>query len=125
MQGLFYEAESPWLFLFLTVILGGAAAFQTGRAVAQTWRPLWLLLFYSMVIALAVRFLHYALFQETLISLQFYIVDTLVCLIAASIGYRLSRASQMARRYCWAYERHGPFGWRAKIVPAPAPETSL
>jgi len=124
MQGLFYEAESPWLFLFLTVILGGAAAFQTGRAVAQTWRPLWLLLFYSMVIALAVRFLHYALFQETLVSLQFYIVDTLVCLIAAAIGYRLARASQMARRYRWAYERHGPFGWRARTAPASGPETN-
>jgi hypothetical protein len=118
MQGLLYEAESPWLFLFLTVILGGSAAFQTGRAVAQTWRPLWLLLVYAMLVAAAVRFLHYALFQETLISLQFYLTDTLVCLIAASIGYRLNRASQMARRYRWAYERHGPFGWRTKAASA-------
>jgi hypothetical protein len=37
------------------------------------------------------------------------------------MGFRLSRARQRARRYRWAYQRHGLFGWRA--VASPAPET--
>ena len=114
MTGLLYEAESPWLFLFVTVILGGVAAFQAGRAAAQTWRPLWVLIVYALLLGAAVRFLHFALFQETLLSVQFYIVDVLVCLAAAFIGWRMKRASQMARQYSWVYQKSGPFGWHEK-----------
>ena len=46
------------------LVLGGAAAFATGRAIAKTWSPLWLILPAMIVLAAAVRFLHFALFQE-------------------------------------------------------------
>ena len=35
------EASPFWVFLLLTVILGGGAAFLTGRAIAAAWRPWW------------------------------------------------------------------------------------
>jgi hypothetical protein len=38
-----YEAgpQGLWIFLLATVALGGLAALATGRALAQTWRPIW------------------------------------------------------------------------------------
>ena len=41
MQGILYEEPSIWLFLLITVIMGGWAAWMTGRAIALTWRPFW------------------------------------------------------------------------------------
>ncbi len=41
MQGILYEEQSIWLFLLVTVCMGGWAAWMTGRAVAITWRPFW------------------------------------------------------------------------------------
>src|SRR5439155_18079910 len=38
MQGILYEEASIWHFLFVTWLLGGGAAWMTGKAVAQTWR---------------------------------------------------------------------------------------
>jgi hypothetical protein len=59
-----------------------------------------------------VRFFHYALFHEPMISLQNYIVDFAVVLVAASFGYRMLRARQMAQQYHWLFRRTGLLGWR-------------
>jgi hypothetical protein len=101
-----------WVFLLVTVTIGGAGAFLSGRAIAQTWRPFWHLPLYMLAIAIAVRFFHYALFDEVLLSLRNFIVDFAVVLAAATLGYRLVRASQMARQYHWLLQRKGLFGWR-------------
>ena len=50
-------------------MLGGAAALATGRALAKTWSPLAMLTPYMVVLAAAVRFLHFSLFGELLLSL--------------------------------------------------------
>lgn len=107
-----YDTSNVWVALLVTVILGGSAAFMTGRALAQTWRPYWHLPLYMLPIAAAVRFFHYALFEEPLLSLQNYVVDLTVVLLAASIGYRLLRARQMAEQYHWLFRRNGLLHWR-------------
>ncbi len=38
MQGILYEEPSFWLFFLITCLLGGWAAWMTGRACASTWR---------------------------------------------------------------------------------------
>jgi hypothetical protein len=43
----------------------------------------------------------------------------LVTILAASAGYRIVRAGQMATRYGWLFDRAGPFGWRRKSVIKP------
>ncbi len=116
MSGLLYEADTPWVFLILTVILGGAAAFQTGRASAQTWRPVHQLVLYAIGLAVAVHFLHFALFGETLLSLQYYLIDFVVLFVASLLGWRIKRAKQMATQYSWLYESAGNFNWRAKAA---------
>jgi hypothetical protein len=106
-----YDTGNGWVFLLVTVMMGGAAAFLSGRAVAQTWRPYWLILIYTLPIAAAVRFFHYALFAEPLLSLQNYLVDAALVLAAASLGYRLLRSRQMALQYHWLFRRSGLLRW--------------
>jgi hypothetical protein len=63
-------------------------------------------------IAAAVRFFHYALFEEPLLSIPSFVVDFAVTLLAAGFGYRLTRARQMVRQYGWLYRRTGLLRWR-------------
>ncbi len=116
MGGLLY-ADTPsglWVFLALTIVLGGAAAVATGRAIAQTWRPIWNLLPYMLILSAAIQFLHYALFAEHLLSIQFYLVTVVITLIAAWLGYHRMRVLQMSTQYSWAFSRTGPLGWSEK-----------
>jgi hypothetical protein len=99
-------------FLLVTVFLGGGAAWLTGRAVALTWRSWWQLFLYAVLLGLAVRFIHFALFGGTLLSVRFYLVDLAILLALGSIGYRLTRTSQMVGQYSWLYSRSGPLSWR-------------
>ena len=114
MQGILYEEPSIWLFLLVTLILGGGAAWMTGRALALTWRPYWQCLVYVLLLGGAVRFLHYALFGGTLLSAHYYLVDTAVLLGVATLGFRHTRARQMTTQYRWLYERSGPLSWRER-----------
>jgi hypothetical protein len=114
MQGILYEEHSAFLFILVTVLMGGAAAWQTGQAVAKTWGEIWKLVAYCLLLGVAVRFLHYALFQGTLLSLKYYAVDTAIVLAAGFLGWRIKRAAQMATQYPWEYRRAGPFGWARK-----------
>ena len=114
MQGILYEETSVWQFFFVTCLLGGWAAWMTGRACAQTWRPYVSLVIYLLALGLAVRFIHHALFEATMFSLQYYIVDTIILVALGSLGYRYTRTKQMITQYHWLYERTSPLGWRAR-----------
>ena len=92
MQGILYEEQSIWLFLLVTVIMGGAAAWASGKSIAQTWRPAWQVIPYMIVLGLAVRFIHFALFEGHLIAPQYYLVDTVILLISGLLGFRFKRA---------------------------------
>ena len=116
MQGILYEEPSFWLFGLVTVLMGGWAAWMTGRAIALTWRRYWNLILYLVLLAAVVRFIHYALFSGTLVSLHYYIVDAIVILIIGSLGFRYYRARQITRQYRWLYERTGPFSWRERTA---------
>ena len=110
------------VFFVLTVLIAGGAAFATGRAHALGWRPYWLLVVYVCLLGMADRFLHWGLFQDKpldvykgdLLSVQFYLIDTLIVFGAANLAYRLTRARQMATQYGWLYQRTGPFTWRTR-----------
>jgi Domain of unknown function (DUF6867) len=114
MQGILHEEGSFGVFLLVTVILGGGAAFLAGRAVAMTWRPWWQVAAYMLILGAAVRFIHYALFQGTLLSLHYYSVDTLVCMVAGYFGFRCQRVRQMITQYRWINTPGGAMRWRRK-----------
>jgi hypothetical protein len=100
------------VFLLLTVFIGGGAAFLAGRGLAKGWKPHWRVFFYMALLAGAVRFFHYALFDGNLRSLYYYLVTYVVLLAAASLGYRTMRTTQMVTQYRWLYERTSPLTWR-------------
>jgi hypothetical protein len=81
---------------------------------AQKWRPLWQAVVYMLLLGVAVRFFHYALFEEPLISPYYFIVDCIFLIAAALLGYRLKRTSQMTTQYRWIYEKTSPFTWRER-----------
>lgn len=98
-------------FFIVTVVLGGGAAWLSGSAIAETWRPYAQVLTSMLLLAAAVRFIHYALFAGTLLSLNFYLVDFAILAALASLGYRRMRVRQMATQYGWIYARRGFLGW--------------
>jgi hypothetical protein len=63
----------------------------------------------------AVRFVHFSLFEATLLALPSYAADTLYLLLVGALAWRITRANQMVRQYSWLYERTGPLTWRARL----------
>ena len=85
-MGIIYET-SFWAFFFVTLLAGGGAAFAIGRAAAQGWKPFWQAAIYTMMLGVAIRFLHFGLFagaalaswraaQGNMHSPHYYATDT-------------------------------------------------
>lgn len=110
----FLIEQNTWVFLFLTVILAGGAAYMAGRSLASGWQSISLLLAYMIPFTAALRFLHYALFQAQLTSLLYFISHGAILAGFALLGYRITRVNQMTEKYPWLYEKVSPFGWRNK-----------
>lgn len=102
------------VFLGVTVSLMGFTAFMTGQALANTWKPMWHAIVYSVLLGFADRFLTFALFEGELLSLSGYVVDTAVLTAIALFAYRMSQARKMVSQYPWLYDSAGLFGWRPK-----------
>ena len=111
---LIYEEGSFSVFLLVSVILGGGAAFLAGRAIAETWRPWWQVVAYSLILGAAVRFFHFSLFSGTLLSGHYYLIDSAVCMAFGFLGFRAARAAQMVTQYRWINEPHGLLRWRRR-----------
>jgi hypothetical protein len=103
------------VFLGLTVVLMGGAAYMTGQALGATWRPLWMMFLYCLLLGCADRFLTFALFQGALFSLAGYALDTAVITAIGFTAFRLTRARKMGTQYPWLYQRSGPFSWSARV----------
>jgi hypothetical protein len=104
--------DSLRVFVILTVVIGGGAAFLAGRGLARSWKPFWRVYFYMALLAAAVRFFHYALFDGNLLSLYYYLVTYAVMLAAGVLGFRAMRTTQMVTQYRWLFERTSPLTWR-------------
>ncbi len=121
-----FPEENVFVFLILTVVLGGGAAYLTGRAVALTWRRLSRLALFVLLLAAALRFIHFALFGGSFLpanpgqlanwspTFHYFLVDLIVLAILAAVGFRLTRVRQMTGQYDWLYRRNGLLAWRAK-----------
>ena len=101
-------------FFGMTVLLFGLAAFLTGQAIAQAWRPAWQILPASLLLAAADRFLLFALFDAVFISASGWLIAAAILAAIMAAGFFLTRARKMVQQYPWLYERAGPLGWRPK-----------
>lgn len=129
--------SAPWSFVFVTLVLGGLAAFATGRALAGAWRPFILAVIAMAPLSAAIGFLHFALFEESAVplsriaaalarisaapgeaigelasALRFYGVIYTVTLVIAAVGYRRMRVGMMTRQYAFAFSPKGLLAWR-------------
>ena len=111
MDGL-YSGESIAAVIMVTGILGGGAAWLSGRAIARIWHPAWQVVMVALLLAGAARFLHYALFAGHLNSFTSFCLDALIFAIVGLAGWRMTRAAQMVQQYPWLYARSGPLNWR-------------
>lgn len=104
---------TDWVvFVVVTLVLGGGAAFLTGQAMANRWRPTWVVIGYSLLLGCADRFAVYALADGDLWLITGYVIDTAILMVIALVAFRLNKARNMVEQYPWIYERNGPFGWR-------------
>jgi hypothetical protein len=102
------------VFIGLTLILFGGAAFMTGQAMASKWRPIGSAFLYTALLGIGDRFLIYALFGGELLSLSGYLIHTAILTLICLAAYRITQVRKMVRQYPWLYERDGLFGWREK-----------
>jgi hypothetical protein len=114
----FYPHESAAQIIVITGLIGGGAAWLSGRAIALTWRPFWHVVGYMLLLGCAVRFAHFALGAGTLLSLPSYISDAAYLIVIGCLGWRATQTAQMIAQYPWLYERSGLLSWRAKAAPA-------
>ena len=110
------KQDSFFVFMLVTIILGGGAAFLTGRAIAGPGGPGGRSRLYMLVSAAAVRFFHMrAVRGATLLSLhRLRRWIPRFCLLFGFWGFRVTRAGQMAEQYGWLYRRAGLLSWVRK-----------
>jgi hypothetical protein len=107
-----YAGETIGHVILVTGILGGGAAWLSGRAIAATWRSPGQVVAAMLLIAAAARFIHFALFHGNLLSLTSYAADACIFLIVGLLAWRATRTAQMVRQYPWLYARSGLLNWR-------------
>jgi len=108
------DENALWIFVVVSIVLGGGAAALAGRAIAKTWRPLWQVVAYGFILGAGVRFIHFSVFSGTLLSLHYYLVDSAVCVAFGLLGFRAARTAQMVAQYNWLIEPAGFLRWRRK-----------
>lgn len=94
--------------------LAAGAAWLTGQAIAESWRPVWQILPSAILLTVADRFLDYALFGGSLLSGTAALFTLAIVLTLAWVAYRMRRAHKMVSQYPWLYRRVGPFTWRER-----------
>ena len=102
------------VFIGLTVIISGGAAIMTGRALADGWKPAWMVVAACFGLALGDRFLVYALFEGELLSLSGFLTHGVVILALALLAWRITAVHKMVNQYPWRYERVSLFAYREK-----------
>jgi hypothetical protein len=112
--GMIYPHESFLQVLLVTGILGGGAAWLTGRACGETWRPLWQVVGYTILLGAAVRFFHFALFEGELLSLPSFLADAIYLTAVGCLSWRITRTTRMVAQYRWLYQRTSPVTWRER-----------
>lgn len=108
------DENALWIFVLVSIVLGGGAAALAGRAIAKTWRPVWQVVAYGFILGIGVRFIHFSVFNGALPSVHYYLVDSAVCVAFGLLGFRAARAAQMATQYGWLFAPAGFLRWRRK-----------
>ncbi|HEY1748679.1 MAG TPA: hypothetical protein VGG11_18180 [Xanthobacteraceae bacterium] len=107
-----YAGETAVDVVLVTGVIGAGAAWLSGRAISASWRGQSHVILTTLLLAAAVRFFHFALFQGQLLSAASFACDALLFVVVGLVAWRTTRASLMVRQYPWLYARTGPLTWR-------------
>jgi len=105
---------TPAVFVGLTLVILGGAAWMTGHAVASSWQSPRQVVIYSVLLGLANRFLTWSLFEGDGLSIPGFLVGTGALMIIGLISFRLTHVARMVSQYPWLYERQGLWGYRRR-----------
>ena len=100
------------VYIGVTVFIAGGAAYMMGQSLAATWRPLWQVFIYAILLGLADRFIVFALFEGELLSITGFMLDSATVLIISLLAYRITQVHKMVNQYPWLYQRQSIFHWR-------------
>jgi len=104
--------SSITVFIGITVVLTGYAAFRTGQAFADTWRPYWPVPVCCVVLTLVTRFLIWGLFRGDPWAPGGLVLGAGVLILFGTFAYMTTRARKMVYQYPWLYRRAGLFSWQ-------------
>lgn len=102
----------PAVFVGLTLILVGGAAILTGRAIGDNWKPAWQIAAACIGLAIADRFLIFALFGGELLSLWGFVLHYALFVALGLMAWRIAQVSKFVRQYPWRYQRSSPFSYQ-------------
>ena len=86
-------------FLLMTLTLFGWCSYQLGKAMANTWQPISLMIFYVLLLTAFDRFLLFALFEQELLSIIMFFIDFITLSLIALISFRVAKTSYMVNQY--------------------------
>ncbi len=81
-----------------------AVAWATGRAAARSWEPALKAAAYLLLLTVAIRFLHMALYHGTMSDPVEYVIDAAIALVVGLAGWRA------------AVDRRATTGWQERLV---------
>lgn len=106
------------VYFTVAFVVAGFAAWMTGAAVASTWKPVFQVVAYCILLAFACRFLIFALYEGKLLSLSGIVIDAAILNTYGLIAFRISRVKTMVNQYPWLYERTSPWSYKERIQTA-------
>ncbi|HEY9567231.1 MAG TPA: hypothetical protein VIR38_04020 [Thalassobaculum sp.] len=105
-------SKSVAVFVILAIVFG-LCSWLAGQAAARSWRPMRLALAYSVLIAMADRFLLFALRDASLLDPVGFALALVMFSTITALAFRWNQMDMMISQYPWLYERAGPLSWRA------------
>ncbi len=105
---------SGGVYIGVALVLMGFAAWMTGAAVAGIWKPVWQVVGYCILLGFVCRFLIFALFEGTLLSLSGLLIDIAILNLYGLAAFRVNRIKSLVTQYPWMYERTSPWSCRQK-----------
>ena len=107
-------SKSVPVFVILAIVFG-LCSWLAGQAAARGWRSMAVAIAYSVLIALADRFLLFALRDASLLDPVGFALALVMFASIAALAFRWNQVDMMVSQYPWLYERAGPLAWR--VVP--------
>ena len=104
-------STSVWVFVILALVFG-LCSWLAGQAAARGWRSMPVALGYAVLIALADRFLLFALRDASLLDPTGLVIALVMFPAIAALAYRWNQVDMMVSQYPWLYERAGLLSWR-------------